>query len=525
MLEAETSGSSGHRDTRASVGMVYLVGAGPGDPGLITLRGWKCLQRADLVLYDRLVNPWLIRGLSAECVQTCRGEGEAGRRLAQAEINQQLIAAAKAGKTVVRLKGGDPFIFGRGAEEAEALQAAGIPFEIVPGITAATAAAVYAGISLTHRELASAVALVTAHEDPAKLSATLDDSVLAHFPGTLVFYMGWQRLEQLTQRLISAGKPPDTPAAVITRATWPQQRLVSAPLSEIAGVAREAGLAPPSLIIIGPCVKRREQALWFERRPLIGLTIGITRPEEQADDVGDLAWELGAQPLLLPTIKILPPADWTPLDEVLPRLDEYGWIVFTSIHGVRFFWMRLWECGGDARWLHRCRLAAIGPSTAAQLQQYGLRCDVIPSSYHAEALAESLLSSVHGQRILWPRANRGRDTLIAMCQSAGVEIHPITVYRHEDVMTWDEPLQQRFQRGEVDWIGLSSPAIARQVARLLPAGAHQHLGSRLRLCAISPLTAAAALEAGLPVHATACEYTWRGIFDAIIAEARSQDAR
>ncbi|HUG89779.1 MAG TPA: uroporphyrinogen-III C-methyltransferase, partial [Planctomycetaceae bacterium] len=249
---------------------VYLVGAGPGDPGLITLRGLELLRRADLVLYDGLVNPLLLRHTSAECERTCRSPQPEDRRLAQEDVNRRLIAAARDGRTVVRLKGGDPFIFGRGGEEAAALAAAGIPFEVVPGITAATAAAAYAGISLTHRDLASAVAFITGHEDPAKGETSIDYALLARFDGTLVFYMGLHRLPAIVESLLAHGKPPDTPACVISRGTLPAQRTVEAPLAELAAAVRAAELKPPSLIVVGGCARQRRDIAWFERRPLFG---------------------------------------------------------------------------------------------------------------------------------------------------------------------------------------------------------------------------------------------------------------
>ena len=265
-------------------GVVYLVGAGPGDPGLLTLRGLECLQLADLILYDGLANPQLLEFSRATAERTARVGGPGSRHLEQSEINQRLIAAAHEGKTVVRLKGGDPFIFGRGSEEAVALSEAGIPFEVVPGITAATGAAVYSGISLTHRDHASAVALITGHEDPTKPESALPYEQLGQFPGTLVFYMGLHRIEQITHSLMEAGRSATESAAVICQATTPRQQVVTGQLSTIAAVSQAAKLKPPSLLIVGDCVRLREQASWVEKRPLHGLRIGITRPAGQAEE-------------------------------------------------------------------------------------------------------------------------------------------------------------------------------------------------------------------------------------------------
>jgi len=497
-------------------GKVYLVGAGPGDPGLITVRGRECLAEADLVLYDGLVNPLLLRHSHAKAQRTCRMEGPEGRRLDQAEINRQLVEAGLSGLTVVRLKGGDPFIFGRGTEEAAALAAAGIPFEVVPGITAATAAAVYTGISLTHRDHASAVAFVTGHEDPGKTESALDYGALACFPGTLVFYMGLHRLPTIAAKLIEQGKPADTPVAVVSRATTPSQRTVESPLSEIAAVVTQAKLHAPSLVIVGSCVRVREVARWFEDRPLFGQRIVITRPEDQADAAIDLALRLGAQPIPLPTIEISPPDNWTAVDAVLPKLGEYDWLVFTSVNGVAGLLDRLWQQGGDARRLGHCQIATIGPSTAAALQPYGLRCDLMPAEYRAEALSAALSHHVVGRRVLWARANRGRDVLPRELTAAGAHVDQVQVYQNRDVTGWPVDAVDQLNAGEIDWIGLSSPSIAERVAQLLPAAAHGHLGRTTRIAAISPVTAEAAKEAGLPVHVIAREYTWQGLLNAMV---------
>ena len=500
----------------SAIGRVYLVGAGPGDPGLLTLRGAECLARADLVLYDGLVNPLLLRHSHALAEQTCRVDGPAGRVLRQDEINRRLIEAAQSGKTVVRLKGGDPFIFGRGSEEAAALADAGIPFEVVPGITAATGAAVYTGISLTHRDHASAVAFVTGHEDPTK-SISLDYLALAKFPGTLVFYMGLHRLGAIAQSLIEAGKPMSTPVCVVSRATTPRQRTVTGTLAEIASLVIAAELRAPTLVIVGECVRLRENARWFEDRPLFGQVIGIPRPEEQADETALRAVELGALPVLLPTIEIAPPENWGEVDAMLPRLSEFDWIVFTSVNGVHGLLGRLWESGRDIRAISKARLATIGPSTAAALEKYSLRADLVPSEFRAEALARELRPHVAGKRVLWARASRGRDVLPTELAAAGANLTQLVVYQNRDVSQLPASSLQQIERGELNWIGLSSPSIARGLARLLTDEAKVWLGNKTKLASISPVTTAAAEEAGLPITAEATEYTWEGLFQAMIA--------
>jgi uroporphyrinogen III methyltransferase / synthase len=507
-------------------GKVYLVGAGPGDPGLLTLKGQRCLAEADVVLYDGLVNPLLLRGTHAKAVRTCRrGEGSQ-KHLDQDEINRRLIAAAREGKTVVRLKGGDPFIFGRGSEEAAALAEAGIPYEVVPGITAAIAAAEYAGISLTHRELSSAVAFVTGHEDPTKPETSLDYANLAAFSGTLVFYMGLHRIEQIARMLIDEGKPAGTPVAVISKASTPAQQTVTGTLEEIAERVKQAGLRPPSLIIVGECVRQRERINWFEALPLAGVSIGITRPEGHADTAIDLALSLGAQPVLMPTIDIQPLEDFGEVDDHLSRLNEYDWLIFTSVNGVDAFLGRLWELGGDARQLGDVKLAAIGPATAERLQAYRLRADLVPGVYRGEALAEELAPHVSGKRVLWPRASRGREVLPEQLTAAGAKFESLVVYRHIDVETFPPEVMRRIDSGELDWIALSSPTIARNMARILSAERHRESGDAtdegrslaqlpVKFAAISPVTEGAATECGLTVSVVAEEHTWPGLLEAI----------
>ena len=498
------------------VGKVYLVGAGPGDPGLITVRAVECLRRADMVFYDGLVNPLLLRYTAATAERTCRVNSVDGRALPQQEINRHLVEAALAGQTVVRLKGGDPYLFGRGTEEAAALVAAGIPYEVVPGVSAALAASVYAGISLTHREISSAVALITGHEDPTKAESQLDYQALAQFPGTLVFYMGLHRLEAITQALMQSGKPPETLAAVISRGTGPQQRTVTGTLAEIAVRVRQADLHAPSLIIVGECVRLRESLQWFERRPLFGLKIGITRAEGQTWEVVDRVVELGGDPVLLPTIAILPPEDWGEVDHCLNRLDSYDWIVFTSSNGVRQLLGRLWQQGGDARRLGRAKLAAIGSGTAATLSEFHLHADLVPDSFRAEALAAAMRPLVEGRRVLWARASRGRDVLPNELRAAGAILDEVVVYQNVDFEELPAAVLADIEQGRLDWIGLSSPSIARNLAARLTDAGRAQIGQRVKLASISPVTSAAAIEAGLVVSAEARTFTWDGILQAIV---------
>ncbi len=502
-----------------AIGKVYLVGGGPGDPGLISLRGVECLKPADEVLYDGLVNPLLLRHANAHCERTCRSDGPDGRILKQDEINQRLVDSALAGKTVVRLKGGDPFIFGRGSEEAACLRKHGIDYEIIPGITAATAAGEYAGFSLTHRESASMVTFVTGHEAPDKEGSALDYEQLAASPGTLVFYMGLHNLPQISASLLGHGKRPDTPTAVISRATTPHQRTIVAPLNEISGAVAKAELHAPSLIIVGDCVKQRDELAWFEDKPLFGQKIGITRPAAQAEPQIRKAFEVGAQPILMPAIQIEPIDDWSEVDATLQRLDEFDWLIFTSVNGVEAFLDRLWEQGGDARQLFGVKIAVIGTSTAEALTKYHVRADLIPDEFRAEALAKAMAPHVKDQNVLWARASRGRKVLPQELTCAGATVEELVVYQNLDAESFSDEALAALGNSQLDWIGLSSPSIARRIADLLPDSAEQ-LGKSLHIASISPVTSAAAKEAGLPVHAEATTYTWDGIFEAIESAAR-----
>lgn len=504
-------------------GKVYLVGAGPGDPGLITLRGAEVLSAADLVLYDGLVNPLLLRLTTAVCERTARTKSSDERIVPQSDINQRLIDEARAGKQVVRLKGGDPYIFGRGSEEVAALEAAGIGYEVVPGITAATAAGEYSGFSFTHRDIASAVAFVTGHEDPTRECSRLDYSALSQFPGTLVFYMGLGRIQSICHELITAGKSPDTPAAVICQASRPNQRVVTSTLSELPRVVSEAGLRPPSLIVVGECVGLRQTVSWFEDRSLFGLTIGVTRPDHQCDDVADKISRLSGQPVIMPLIEINPvdATELARLDAVLDRLDNFHWLVFTSVNGVTAFMRRLWHTGRDVRHLGHLKLAAIGSSTAAALAQHSLRADVVPDSFRAEALAAELVPQVADQNVLWARANRGRDVLPIALADAGATVTECVVYRNDDVTGFAPEITRQLRDGSIHWVGLSSPSIACQFARLLKLADIEPGDLKTKLASISPVTTATATQQGLILSAEATTYTWDGIVDAIAQSAAS----
>ncbi len=507
-------------DEESVTGKVFLVGAGPGDPRLITVRGAELLAQADVVFYDGLVNPLILTLTDARCERTARTRIGSEAMVPQENINEQLIAAARRGHRVVRLKGGDPYIFGRGSEEARALANAGIPFEIVPGITAATAAGVYAGFSFTHRQHSSAVAFVTGHEAPLRSKNPLDYAALARFPGTLVFYMGLARVQTICDRLIASGMSPTTPSAIVSHASLPDQQVVSTNLSQLAQTVEKCRLRAPSLIVVGECVSQRDAASWFETLPLFGLRIGITRPQQQTEEVASAVVRAGGQPVLLPMVEIRPPDEQQRqlLSSAIDELDEYDWLILTSANAVRGFMEQLWNRGLDTRQLQGIRIAAIGSSTAAELERWSLRADVVPRHSRSEALADTLKPSVIGKRCLWPAADRARDTLSKSLASAGAKLQLVVAYRHMDVNGSDE-LRKRFSDPPLDWIGVSSPAIARQAARLFP---ELKDGScPTQIVSISQLTTDAAHHAGLTIHAQAADASWTDMLCAIaIAEGR-----
>ena len=477
-------------------GYVYLVGAGPGDPGLLTLKGRDCLAKADIVLYDGLVNPLLLRHTSAACEKAGRTDDRGVRRVLQEDINARLVAEAKAGKTVVRLKGGDPFIFGRGSEEAVALREAGIDYEVVPGVTAATTAGGYAGFPLTHRGAASAVALVTGHEDPGKDASDLDYPALAAFPGTLVFYMGLHRLPKIAAALIEAGKPADTPAAVVSKASTPRQRTVTATLARLPDAVREGGLVAPSLIVVGECVTLRERIAWFERRPLFGVRVGVARPAGRVDGTADAVLALGGEPVPLPTAE-LRPASGEDLLDAARRVGEFTHLAFTSSAAVGPFFDALRSVGGDSRSLAGVRTACVGPSTAATLAAYGLRCDVLPDEANAASLAAAISAETSQPAVLWPRSDIGRESLPDAIREGGGRVVDAVAYRNVAIPEWPAETVARLREG-INVVLVGSPSAARAVAARWPGDA-----SRPLALAGSEDVAATLVETGWPRVRTA----------------------
>ncbi|RIK74346.1 MAG: uroporphyrinogen-III C-methyltransferase [Planctomycetota bacterium] len=495
---------------------VYLIGAGPGDPGLLTLRGRQRLAAADVVLYDYLVNPQALRYARPGAELVClgrHGQGH-GRVLSQGEVHQRMIAAAQAGKAVARLKGGDPAIFGRTAEEIAALEAAGVAYEIVPGVSAAQAASAYAGIPLTSRESASGVAFITGQLCRDKPGESLDLEGIARFPGTLVFYMGVTSAAEWAAGLMAHGKPAETPVAIVRRASLPQQQVLTATLGELADVVARAKLRPPAVMIVGEAARARASFDWFASRPLHGQTVLVTRPVHQADALAEQLSELGAAVLFQPAIEITPPADWAPVDAAIENLAAYDWLVFSSANGVAAFIERLQHHRLDLRALHRAKLAAIGPATAEALAEYRLRADLQPDEFRAEALAAALAAEGVGRRFLLLRASRGREVLAEALAAAGAAVEQVVVYQSRDVTTADVEVSAALAAGRIDWITVTSSAIARALVHLFG----DHLRNA-RLAAISPITAGVLEEMGHQAAAVATTYTAQGLAEAIVARS------
>ena len=434
-------------------GIVYLIGAGPGDPGLLTRAGAEALARADVVLYDQLVHPRLLELAPPSALRIFAGKQRGRCPIPQDEINRLLVDHARRGLTVARLKGGDPYVFGRGAEEAEYLHAAGVPFRVVPGVTAGVGATSYAGLPVTHREATSAVAFVTGHNDPATDPDRLDWSALARFPGTLVVYMGFRHHAAICAALIAGGRPPDEPAALVCSGATPSQRLIVATLADLPDRIAEAGdrVGSPALLVVGAVVGRREALAWYERLPLFGRRVLIARPAGEADRSASDLEALGAEVLVAPTIEILPIEDPARVHRAIDRLGEFDWLVFTSANGVRHFLDHLEATGRDLRALGHLKLAAIGPSTAEELARSRLRADLVPSSSRSEGLADALVPLVDGRRVLLARADRGRALLRdRLAEVAHVE--QVAVYRNADVETLDPGIVDagRGRRGRLD---------------------------------------------------------------------------
>jgi uroporphyrinogen III methyltransferase/synthase len=486
-----------------SLGIVYLVGAGPGDPGLLTVRAAELIARADVILHDRLIPAEALAGARPDAEVLYVGKQGGGRQVPQEETQRLLVERARAGRTVVRLKGGDPFVFGRGGEEALVCLEAGIAFEVVPGITAGVAAPAYAGIPVTHRELASGVAFVTGHEDPAKPDSALDWPALAAFPGTLVFYMGVRALPRIAEQLVAGGRPADEPVAVVERGTLPGQRTLVATLSDVAERAAAECIRAPAITLVGPVAELRERLAWLERRPLHGRTIAVTRARPQASALAARLRELGAGVVEAPAIRT------RPLEAELPDLAVYDLVCVTSPNGAAELFARLGAAGRDARALAGLLVAAIGPGTARALEEHGIVADIVPERAVAEGLVSGL-AGVDVRRALIVRAREGRDVLPDALRARGADVDVVALYE-----TVAEPLDEPTARAAAaaDYVTFTSASTVRYF--LDAAGGLDGP----RIASIGPATSTALRDAGLEPHVEADPHTPDGLVEALVADA------
>jgi uroporphyrinogen III methyltransferase / synthase len=495
-------------------GIVFLVGAGPGDSGLMTIRSLDLIVAADVIVHDRLIPPDALAAArpDAEILYVGKEPGEAS--VPQEGIEELLIDRARQGKLVVRLKGGDPFVFGRGGEEAEALADAGIPFEIVPGITAGVAAPAYAGIPVTHRDDASAVAFVTGHEDPEKEDSALDYDALARFPGTLVFYMGVKALPRIAESLIAAGREASEPAAVIERGTLPGQRTVTSTLEGIAEEAEEAGIKPPAVTVVGPGAARRAQIAWLERRPLHGRRVVVTRARAQASELARRLDALGAEPIELPAIRIEPRIDSDEVRRAVESLHAYALVCLTSANGVNLLFEAMAAQGRDARAFANASVAAIGSGTEAALAAHGVLADIVPERFVAEELAKALDAlQLEGKPVLIARASEAREVLPDALRRKGAEVDVVTLY--ETVAEEADP--EAIERArEADFITFTSSSTVRN---FVEAAGKNGVPGDARVISIGPVTSEAIREAGLAVDVEAERHDIDGLVEALLIAA------
>ena len=473
--------------SRMKKGRVFLIGAGPGDPGLLTLRGKRWLSSADVVVYDALVAPQLLDWVKPGAVRVYVGKRGAQHAMEQREINDLLVRQALRGRLVARLKGGDPFLFGRGGEEAAFLFEHGIPFEIIPGVTSVSGVSCYAGIPLTDRRLSSMVTLVTGHEGTGKVSAPVEWSRISR-AGTLVIFMGVEQLDFITERLQRHLWEPHLPAAIIRWGSTPQQALIEGTLGDIAAKARAAKMTAPALVIIGKVVSLRKHLRWFDTKPLFGKKIVITRAAEQAREFAQALEDAGAEVLPFPTIQIMPPDSWKAADAALRDLTRFDWVVFTSVNGVSGFFSRLRQLGGDVRDLKGVRLGAIGPKTSARVAAYGLQVDAFPAEYRGEALAERL-GQVRNQNILIARAQDGRDVLPKTLEARGARVTVAPLYRTVKTRMLAGDINKRLLAGEIDAVTFTSSSTVDGFMRHFSTRERRRIFEHTRAAAIGPITA------------------------------------
>ncbi|GIW43016.1 MAG: uroporphyrinogen III methyltransferase [Candidatus Binatia bacterium] len=498
-------------------GKVVLVGAGPGDVGLITRRGQQWIERADVIVYDYLVNPALLDWAKPGAELIMAGKHGGGPRVEQEEIHRIVVTHARAGKIVVRLKGGDPLLFGRGGEEAEAARLAGIEVEIVPGVTSALAVPAYAGIPVTHRDWSSSVVIATGYEYPDKPELAVPWDVLGHPGQTVVLLMSQRQLRKNMERLLAAGRPPNTPVAVIQWGTRARQRTLEGTLCTIADRAEAAGIRPPVVVVVGEVVRLRQRLAWFEQKPLFGKTIVVTRPRSEAMRLAEILTDFGAEVIAFPTIEIAPPGSFEAFDRALQHPETFDWIVFTSANGVEAFARRICVSGHDIRQWHRAKIAAVGPQTARAAERLALKVDIVAPYYQAEGLAAALArENIAGARVFLPRAAGARPVLVEHLQRLGAEVCEVEAYRSVLPQAPSAPIVAEMLRaGEVDLVTFTSSSTVHNFVQLI----REQQGipvSGLPAACIGPITAATARSYGMDVRVEPPEFTASRLVQSIV---------
>lgn len=498
-------------------GLVYLVGAGPGDPKLITVKGLEAIRKAQVIIYDRLAGRRLLAFARPGAELIYAGKSPDRHTLKQEEINRLMVEKASENKIVTRLKGGDPFVFGRGGEEAEALVQAGIPFEIVPGVTSAVAVPAYAGIPVTHRDCASILSIITGNEDPEKDDSGIAWDNLAATAGTLVFLMGMNNLSKITGRLLKYGKPKDTPAALIRWGTTPEQQTLVGTLGDISDKALQTGFKNPAVIVVGEVVSLREKLNWFENKPLFGKRVLVTRAREQASRLSEIIYALGGEPVEYPTIRIAEPDDYAKMDIAIQEIESFDWIIFTSVNGVASFFRRLRHHRQDVRRLHRARLCAIGPRTREALENYGLLVETVPDEYRAEEIARELTGKVAvGDRVLLPRAEIARKVLPETLTAMGALVTEAPAYRTLAGDGDSGLVKEMLQKKEIQIITFTSSSTVQNFVKMLEAANLSDMTEGVTVACIGPVTADTARSLGIKVDVVAGEYTIEGLVTAIL---------
>lgn len=505
--------------TNRHPGKVYLVGAGPGDPRLLTLRGKECLSFADTVVYDYLANPALLDYANPEAEFIYVGKKGGSHSKSQQEINNIIIEGARQGRRVVRLKGGDPFVFGRGGEEAVELSKAGIDFDVVPGVSSAVAVPAYAGIPLTHRDYASAVTFVTGHEDPQKRESSIAWDKIASGAGTLVFLMGMGNLPMIVKKLVEQGQSPDSPVAVIRRGTLPEQNVLTGTLGTIADLVQEHDLRPPGIIVVGDVVRLRKWLNWYETKPLFSRRIVVTRARKQASDFLEALSLLGADCIEFPTIQVVPPESWAQLDKAIKDIGQYHWALFTSPNGVRFFLRRLMDLGKDVRDLKGLKIATIGPKTAEIWRSMGIEPDLIPGEYRAEGIVEALRdSSLSTMKILLPRASQAREVLPKELKKMGSQVDVVPAYRTIKPEHDARYVKKLLEEKAIDMVTFTSSSTVNNFVDML-GGDDTDLAlwmKHVAVATIGPVTAESARAKGFTVDVVPSEYTIEALTESII---------